>query len=136
MSERNLNIKFGDFIKKRRNELNFSQKVLSEITNKNQSAISQYEAEKHFPTEIHEYLDLANALEISIIELMETVNYSKNIGTKSKYPYQIDLEEFGNIKSKNYIKLLLKGEEVTEEEIKEAIDFIKYKRYTKVQNKV
>lgn len=85
----------------------------------------------YFPTEIHEYLDLANALEVSLIELMETVNYSKNIDTKNEYPYPIDLEEYENIKSMNHVELFLEGEEVTEDEIKAAIDFIKYKRYIK-----
>ncbi|MBD8037072.1 helix-turn-helix domain-containing protein [Solibacillus sp. A46] len=131
MREENLNIRFGDYVKKRRNELKLSQKQLAKRTNKNQSAISQYENEIHFLPEIHEYLDLANALEVSIIVLMETVNYSKNIDTKSKYSYPIDLEEFEDIKSKNYVKLLLEGEEITEDEIKAAIDFINYKRYVK-----
>ena len=64
MKEKYRNLGFGDFIKKRRKELKLKQENIAELANKNQSAISQYENEIHFPTEIHEYLDLANALEV------------------------------------------------------------------------
>ena len=135
MKEKYRNLGFGDFIFKRRKELGLSQKLLAEILNKKQSAISQYQHEVHFPTEIHEYLDLANVLEVSIIELMETVNYSKSIDIKNKYPYPIDLEEYENIKSMNHVKLYLKGKEITDDEVKGIIDVINQKRNTESEIK-
>lgn len=125
--ENNKNLGFGEFIKKRRKELGISQKQLAEITNRYQSAISQYENEIHFPLG-DEYFILASALKVTVTELMERVQYSKNKTIEDHEAFLIDLETLGKEDLKQRYKLVFRGEEVSVDEIKETLDFIKYKR--------
>ena len=122
---------FGDFIKKRRKELGLSQKQLAEDTNRHQSAISQYESEKHFPVGPDEYFELASVLKVTTTELMEAVNRSKKKTVQEHEAFLIDLETLEKEDLKQRYKLVFRGEEVSVEEIKETLDFIKYKRSLK-----
>ena len=122
---------FGDFIKRRRKELGLSQKQLAEDTKRHQSAISQYENEIHFPVGPDEYFTLASALKVSVTELMEMVNRSKKKTVDEHEAFLIDLETLEKEDLKQRYKLVFRGEEVSVDEIKETLDFIKYKRSLK-----
>lgn len=122
---------FGDFIKKRRKELGISQKRLAEIVDKNQSAISQYENEIHYPVGPDEYFALASALKVTMTELMETVNVSRRIVVEEHEAFLIDLETLEKEDLKQRYQFVFRGEEVSIDEIKETLDFIKYKRSLK-----
>ncbi|MFS0878091.1 helix-turn-helix domain-containing protein [Solibacillus isronensis] len=126
--ESNTVIGFGEFIRNRRKELNMSQKELAEKTDRLQSAISQYEHEKHFPVGPEEYFKLASALKVSVTELMEMVNRSKRKTVDEHEAFLIDLETLKKDELKQRYKFVFRGEEVSIDEIKETLDFIKYKR--------
>ena len=129
--EKNTVLGFGEFVKKRRKELGISQKELAEATDRNQSAISQYENEIHYPVGPDEYFTLASALKVTMTELMETVNISKQKTVAEHEAFLIDLETLEKEDLKQRYKLVFRGEEVSIEEIKETLDFIKYKRSLK-----
>lgn len=125
------NIKFGDFVKKRRQELKMSQMDLAKKTNRHQSAISQYENNKHFPMGADEYFILANALKVTVTELMEIVNFSKGKIIKGNEDFLIDLEMLKRDDLNQKYKLIYRGKEVPIDEIKEALDFIQFKHSIK-----
>lgn len=129
--EKNTVMGFGEFIKKRRKELGISQKQLAEATDRNQSAISQYENEIHYPVGPDEYFTLASALKVTMTELMETVNVSKKKTVEEHEAFLIDLETLEKEDLKQRYKFVHRGEEVSIDEIKETLDFIKYKRSLK-----
>jgi len=122
---------FGEFIKNRRKELGLSQKYLAEALNKNQSAISQYENEIHFPIGTEEYFNLAKILQVTVTELMERVHLSKNQTLEEHEAFLIDLETLEKEDLKQRYKFVFRGEEVSVEDIKETLDFIRYKRSQK-----
>src|SRR5690606_6481860 len=122
---------FGEFIKNRRKELGLSQKYLAEALNKNQSAISQYENEIHFPIGTEEYFNLAKILQVTVTELMERVHLSKNQTLEEHEAFLIDLETLEKEDLKQRYKFVFRGEEVSVEDIKETLDFIRYKRAQK-----
>lgn len=122
---------FGEFIKRRRKELGLSQKYLAEALNKNQSAISQYENEIHFPVGTDEYFNLAKVLKVTVTELMERVHQSKNQTLVEHEAFLIDLETLEKEDLNQRYKFVFRGEEVSVEDIKETLDFIKYKRSLK-----
>lgn len=129
--EKNKVMGFGEFIKKRRKELGISQKQLAEETNRNQSAISQYENEIHFPIGADEFFTLASALKVTTTELMETVAVSKKKTVEEHEAFLIDLETLEKEDLKQRYQFVFRGEEVSIDEIKETLDFIKYKRSLK-----
>lgn len=129
--EKNTVLGFGEFIKKRRKELGISQKQLAEATDRNQSAISQYENEIHYPVGADEYFTLAAALKVTTTELMETVNRSKKKTVEEHEAFLIDLETLEKEDLKQRYQFVFRGEEVSIDEIKETLDFIKYKRSLK-----
>lgn len=64
-------IKFGDFIAKRRKELKMTQSELASKIYVTDKAVSKWERGLGFP-DINTIEDLANALDVSIVELMKS----------------------------------------------------------------
>lgn len=118
----NEEVTIGDRIKEARLKAKLSQTELADLIGVAQNTLSAYEAGRRIPT-LKKMDELAKHLDVKTSWLRGEIEYTpsqKEFLTFIEQKKKIDIEE---LKSKNF-KLVIDGEEATEEEIENAIRII------------
>ncbi|ACQ71944.1 helix-turn-helix domain-containing protein [Exiguobacterium sp. AT1b] len=149
-------LKFGDLLKQLRKEKKLTQKELAEDLELDQSSISNYESNKKLP-DVDTMMKMAIVFDVPVQELINARNYTAH-GIQPNGSYGItwadrvsensresdrvwqlknstyNVRKFNENELKN-IKWEVDGQEVTPEEVEEAIKYIKFQRTLRDKDK-
>lgn len=120
---------FPELLKQYRKENKLSQAAFAKKIGISQSMVAWYEVGKHRPT-ADDYPMFAKLLDMPIVELVNILYPTEQYNEYERFLVKLDsdlpLEEI----QKDY-KIVLDDMELTEEELKEAIESIRFNRFKK-----
>ena len=132
-------LKFGDLLKQLRKEKKLTQKELAEELELDQSSISNYESYKKLP-DVDTMMKMAIVFDVPVQELIDARNYTAH-GIKPSTSYFekfISEKKSKTVFDENILKNIpwaVDGQEVTPEEVEEAIKYIKFQRTLRDKDK-
>ncbi|WP_214737470.1 MULTISPECIES: helix-turn-helix domain-containing protein [unclassified Exiguobacterium] len=143
-------LKFGDLLKQLRKEKKLTQKELAEDLELDQSSISNYESNKKLP-DVDTMMKMAIVFDVPVQELIDARNYTAHgIKPSTSYfdkfinesktvyiPYDRE-KKSKTVFDENILKNIpweVDGQEVTPEEVEEAIKYIKFQRTLRDKDK-
>lgn len=120
---------FSELLKAYRKEHNLSQTALAKKLGVSQSLIGMYETNRNKPTP-EDYPLFTRLFEISIVELINTLYPLSEHNEYERFLVKLDSRIPVEELKKDYL-IELDGLEVTNDELKEAIESIRYNRFKK-----
>jgi len=129
----NIDIKaFSELIKQYRKEHKLTQGDFGKLINKTQVTVSNYEKDVHFPSDAEEISAIAQILNQPVSYIVDAIRYSRKGIIEENKAVLVELDKSGKLEDlQRRFKFLVNGEELTGEELKEALEFIKFKRFSK-----
>ena len=132
----NIEVKpFSQLIKQYRKEHKLTQTDFGKLINKTQVSVSNYEKDVHFPSDAEEIKAIARILNQPASYILDSIEYSRRGIIEQNEALLLDLEKESNIKTlQQRYKFTLGDQEITEDQLKEALEFIKFKHLMNKQD--
>ncbi len=118
-------IRFGDLIKKYRDENKITQSEFSKLIDKKQATVSNYENGVHFPDDAEEIKIISKIIKVPIDIVIDSILYTRD-GCVVQHETIIELDK---IELQSRYKFTFNNKEVTSEELGKMLDILQFERF-------